>query len=56
MPTGSGKTYTALEVAVDLFRYPRNNRFVVWLVDSNELAEQAFETFSDLWRLKAIGL
>ena len=52
MPTGSGKTYTALEVAVDLFRYPRNNRFVVWLVDSNELAEQAFETFSDLWRLK----
>ncbi len=52
MPTGSGKTYTALEASVDMFRLPRHNRFAVWLVDSNELAEQAFEAFKDLWRLK----
>src|SRR6266446_10969270 len=52
MPTGSGKTYTALEAAVDMFRLPRHNRFAVWLVASNELAEQAFEAFKDLWHLK----
>jgi DNA repair protein RadD len=52
MPTGSGKTYTALEASVDMFRLPRHNRFAVWLVDSNELAEQAFEAFRDLWHLK----
>jgi DNA repair protein RadD len=52
MPTGAGKTLTALEAAVDLFRSPRQTGFVVWLVDSNELAEQAFEAFAELWRLK----
>jgi superfamily II DNA or RNA helicase len=52
MPTGSGKTYTALEASVDMFRLPRHNRFAVWLVDSNELAEQAYEAFKDLWHLK----
>jgi superfamily II DNA or RNA helicase len=52
MPTGSGKTYTALEASVDMFRLPRHNRFAVWLVDSNELAEQAFEAFKELWHLK----
>jgi DNA repair protein RadD len=52
MPTGSGKTYTALEASVDMFRLPRHNKFAVWLVDSNELAEQAFEAFKDLWHLK----
>ena len=52
MPTGSGKTYTALEASVDMFRLPRHNKFAVWLVDSNELAEQAFEAFKDIWHLK----
>lgn len=52
MPTGAGKTYTALEAVVDLLRKPRMNKYVVWLVDSNELAEQALESFAYLWRLK----
>lgn len=52
MPTGSGKTYTALESVVDFFRKPDNNTFVVWLVGSNELAEQAFQEFQALWQLK----
>jgi DNA repair protein RadD len=52
MPTGAGKTYTALEVVVDVMRAPRTTGFVVWLVDSNELAEQALESFSLLWKLK----
>ena len=52
MPTGSGKTYTALETVVDLFRRPDPNTFAVWLVNSNELAEQAFQEFQALWQLK----
>lgn len=54
MPTGSGKTYTALETFVDLIRSPskQEKRICVWLVNSPELAEQAFCSFRDLWNLK----
>lgn len=55
MPTGSGKTYTALESVVDMFRKPEQpgkKTFAVWLVSSNELAEQAFQEFQTLWQLK----
>jgi DNA repair protein RadD len=52
MPTGSGKTFTALEAVVDLFRAPGQNGFFVWLVNSNELAEQALDSFRFLWTLK----
>ncbi|MFN1835260.1 DEAD/DEAH box helicase [Balneola sp. MJW-20] len=52
MPTGSGKTYTAQEVMVDVLRSPNFNKFVVWIVNSNELAEQAFESFQHLWKIK----
>ena len=61
MPTGAGKTYTALECVVDLLRRPptiderfkpSNSKFIVWLVDQNELAEQALDSFKNLWRLR----
>lgn len=61
MPTGAGKTYTALECVVDLLRRPptiderfrpSRNKFVVWLVDQNELAEQALDSFIRLWKLR----
>ena len=55
MPTGSGKTYTALEAIVDVLRQPNrpgDNNFIVWIVHSNELAEQALEAFSGLWQKK----
>jgi DNA repair protein RadD len=52
MPTGSGKTYTAQEVMVDVLRSPNFKKFVVWVVDSNELAEQALQSFYHLWKLK----
>lgn len=52
MPTGAGKTFTALETAVDILRRPFQNQFVVWIVDSNELAEQALVSFRDLWKVK----
>ena len=52
MPTGAGKTYTALEVVVDTLRKPSFNKFIVWMVDSNELAEQSFLAFKELWKAK----
>ena len=52
MPTGAGKTFTALETAVDILRRPDQKRFVVWLVNRNELAEQALKSFSELWAAK----
>ena len=54
MPTGAGKTFTALECVVDFLRAPRTTekRFIVWLVNTNELAEQALRSFKRLWRQK----
>lgn len=52
MPTGSGKTVTALEVVVDLLRAPRFDGLIVWVVDSNELAEQALQSFKELWKVR----
>lgn len=52
MPTGSGKTFTALEAVVDTLRRRRRRKYIVWLVDSNELAEQALASFVYLWKLK----
>jgi DNA repair protein RadD len=52
MPTGAGKTFTALETAVDILRRPFQNKFVVWIVNRNELAEQALQSFSELWKAK----
>ena len=48
MPTGSGKTRTAIEVICDyLNKHP--NKSVIWLVHSEELCEQAVECFNDIW-------
>jgi hypothetical protein len=52
MPTGAGKTVTALEILVDYLRSPDFNNLIVWIVDSNELADQALESFSSLWTLR----
>jgi len=52
MPTGAGKTVTALEILVDYLRQPEFDKLIVWIVDSNELADQALESFSALWILR----
>jgi superfamily II DNA or RNA helicase len=52
MPTGAGKTVTALELLVDHLRAPNFKGLLVWIVDSNELADQALESFASLWKLR----
>lgn len=52
MPTGAGKTVTALEILVDYLRQPEFDKLITWIVDSNELADQALESFVSLWNLR----
>jgi len=53
MPTGSGKTRTAMNVVVNYLRV-RDKGVVVWLAHSEELCEQACEEFSKAWQ--ALGI
>ena len=56
MPTGSGKTRTAIEYIIDHIRtnscssYDHN--IYMWFTNSVELCEQALETFKEFWRYK----
>jgi DNA repair protein RadD len=58
MPTGAGKTKTAMEIASDYLRCKpvlgghEKSVFVVWLAHSKELCEQALETFQTTWSLR----
>lgn len=48
MPTGSGKTRTAMEVITSFLNtYPDSS--VVWLAHSTELCDQAAECFLEVW-------
>lgn len=47
MPTGSGKTRTAMEVVCETLN--EKKRDVLWLANTQELCDQAFETFTENW-------
>jgi DNA repair protein RadD len=49
MPTGSGKTRTAMHLVSTMLRH-REPRLVVWLAYSEELCAQAAEEFASAWR------
>ena len=51
MPTGSGKTRTAIEFMIDFIRDKRKCN-VLWAVESPELAEQSLLSFASLWQLR----
>ncbi len=48
MPTGSGKTRTAMNFIADYFR-EHESATVLWLANSEELCDQAFEEFEKAW-------
>jgi len=58
MPTGAGKTKTAMELASDYLRCKSvlggfdSSGYVLWLAHSKELNDQALETFTNTWRLR----
>lgn len=49
MPTGSGKTRTAMNVIADFFRSQDEDGLIVWLAHSEELCDQAVEEFQKSW-------
>ena len=50
MPTGAGKTRTAMNVVADRIRRQREyGSIVLWLAHSEELCEQAAEEFIEAW-------
>lgn len=51
MPTGSGKTRTAIEFMIDFIRDKKSCN-ILWAVESPELAEQSLQSFNSLWKLR----
>ncbi|MBQ2964188.1 MAG: DEAD/DEAH box helicase [Clostridia bacterium] len=49
MPTGTGKTKTAMHILTHYFNFVDEKAFVVWVAHTKELLGQAFETFSSVW-------
>ena len=53
MPTGSGKTRTVIEALQEYIQ--KNNTFeeqksIIWVAHTEELCEQAIDTFKDVWQ------
>jgi superfamily II DNA or RNA helicase len=49
MPTGSGKTRTAMEIVSNFINSQEGNVNVIWLAHSEELCDQAAECFQEVW-------
>ena len=49
MPTGSGKTRTAVEVICNFLTDTPNGTVVLWLAHSEELCQQAVDSFTEIW-------
>jgi superfamily II DNA or RNA helicase len=58
MPTGSGKTKTAVESIVDFWRSKGDDTgIIVWLAHTRELCNQAYDTFHQVWKARGdVGL
>ena len=51
MPTGTGKTKTATHIVAHHYNYNLNKQgLVIWIAHTEELLEQAYETFEQVWR------
>ncbi|MFF3326941.1 sacsin N-terminal ATP-binding-like domain-containing protein [Streptomyces sp. NPDC002889] len=50
LPTGAGKTRVATETVLRLFVNGDMSGTVLWIAQSEELCEQAVQTFSTVWR------
>jgi superfamily II DNA or RNA helicase len=50
LPTGAGKTRVATETVLRLFIEGKLRGTVLWIAQSEELCEQAVQTFSTVWR------
>ena len=51
MPTGSGKTRTAVNIMCTLIRQKTERFVIVWLANKEELCDQAYEEFYKSWQI-----
>lgn len=51
MPTGSGKTRTAINIMCSLLRKKTENFVIVWLANKEELCDQSYEEFFKAWQI-----
>jgi len=50
MPTGAGKTSTAMQIIFDQIRIRSpENTTIIWMAHSDELCEQAINSFNEVW-------
>lgn len=50
MPTGTGKTKTAMHIIVNYMLFGmKNDGVVLWIAHTKELLQQAYDTFVDVW-------
>ena len=50
LPTGSGKTRIAVEALLRFWKTrPDDTRFIMWVGQTEELCEQAFQSFKQVW-------
>lgn len=52
LPTGAGKTRIAVQSIIDLVKGEAFAGPVLWVAQSDELCEQAVQTWSDVWRAR----
>jgi len=53
LPTGSGKTRTAAEAVIELWKQrTENTRWILWIAQTEELCEQAFQCYRQIWEEK----
>jgi superfamily II DNA or RNA helicase len=52
LPTGAGKTRVAIEALIDAIEAGELESPILWVAQTEELCEQAVETWSELWRAK----
>ena len=51
MPTGSGKTRTAINLVIDFIKKRSiQNSNIIWLAHTDELCQQAYEEFKTSWK------
>lgn len=57
LPTGAGKTRTLIEALITIYNQYRMDttaNSIIWLAHTEELCEQAIDTFREIWQSKGI--
>ena len=56
LPTGAGKTRLVVETLIEWINNGKKgkekSKFVLWIVDKNELCQQTFDTFAEIFRYR----